>query len=102
RILIVAAGGWLGYMFLTPLVKAQLENHIGQLPVAPEHLWPAIGGAAGGIIAWLASRPINLVLMLAFRLFNRTFNLITAGYVGIVRVLLFASVLVLIGYGGLL
>jgi multidrug efflux pump subunit AcrB len=102
RILLVAVGGWIGYMFLTPLVKAQLENRVGHLPIAPEYLWPAIAGAAGALIAWIASWPINFVLMLAFRLFNRTFNLITAGYVGIVRLLLFASVLVLVGYGGLL
>ncbi len=99
RILLVGIGAYLGYLFLGAWLRPYLEN---ALPHLPDYLWVTIGVLAGGIAAWIASYPINYVLMIAFRLFNQTFNLITGAYVGVVRVLLWSSVLVLIGYGGLL
>ena len=54
KILLVAVGAWLGYMFLPPYIRPMLENHLPHLPLAPERLWPILG-AVGGALCSLGS-----------------------------------------------
>ena len=102
-LIVAAIGAWLGYTFLTPIVQGPLAGVFTTLPeeyriVATE----TAAGLAGFALGWLASWPINQVLAWFFRAFNVTFNWITGGYVRSVSMLLRGSMIVLIGYGGLL
>jgi multidrug efflux pump len=60
------------------------------------------GALAGGLAGWILIRPINAVLGWCFRLFNRGFDRMTAGYGWAVGKTLRISVVVLIAYAGLL
>ncbi len=93
----VVAGGWLGWEFLTPWLAAG-----NRLPsVAPQTLpWvaAAIGAVGGGLLGW----PLNRLLWLVFRGFNLAFDFSARIYTWSVGRLLRVSLLVLVGYGGLL
>jgi multidrug efflux pump subunit AcrB len=56
----------------------------------------------GALVGWLVSRPLNWLLGESFRLFNIGFDWTTNGYTRVVGGLLRVSLIVLIGYGGLL
>ncbi len=56
----------------------------------------------GLVVGWLCIRPVNAVLAVVFRAFNRCFDVVTAIYGRLVGRLLRVSVLVLAAYGGLL
>ncbi|MGL4555318.1 MAG: efflux RND transporter permease subunit, partial [Gemmataceae bacterium] len=91
RIGYVVAGGWLAWTYLTPLLT----------PVPEAGRWAA--AVAVGVIAGAAvSGVLNLFLTWFFKAFNWGFNLVTEGYTRSVAVLLRVSVLVLVGYAGLL
>ncbi len=96
RIAFPAAGAWLAYEFLTPLLT-------GWSPWAlPSWAAPAAATLAGAIVGWVVSRPLNALLGLWFRGFNRGFDAATRGYTRTVGMLLRTSVVVLLVYGGLL
>ncbi len=95
----ILVGAWAGYMFLAPVCNDWL---IAKYPQVPHQYWSWIVGAALAIVLFLASWPINMVLLLFFRAFNWLFNWITRGYVGIVGLLLRGSLVVVVGYGALL
>jgi len=99
RLGFVIVGAWVGYMFLAPICTDALA---AQFPQAPMAYWSWIVGAGLAVGLYLASWPINMALLLFFRVFNWFFNVITTGYVGVVGILLRGSLLVLAGYGGLL
>ena len=91
------AGGWFGWARLAEYLSypATLENlGSGARP------WVSLtlGVVAGLIIAW----PLNQILRLAFRAFNRAFEFMGGVYTWTVGKLLHVSVLVLVVYGGLL
>jgi multidrug efflux pump subunit AcrB len=93
----VVAGGWLGFEFLTP----RLHEGGWFASSSPESLpWIAagIGCALGGLLGW----PLNRLLWLVFRGFNLAFDFTANIYTWSVGRLLRVSLLVLIGYGGLL
>ncbi len=56
----------------------------------------------GGLLGWFSIRPVNALLARFFGIFNRGFDLVTNAYGATVRTVLRISVIVLIGYGGLL
>jgi len=56
----------------------------------------------GGIIGWFIAAPINWVLGMFFRIFNKGFDLTANGYTSTVGMLLRGSLIGLIVYGGLL
>ncbi len=90
----VAAGGWLGWQFLAPELAAR-----GYLPDGTtEEMAPWYAAAVGAIVSW----PLNRVLGLFFRTFNVGFDLSGRVYTWMVGRLLRVSLLVLVGYGGLL
>src|SRR5262249_33995786 len=93
----VIAGGWLGWKFLTlPMLHW----------LAPEGFWlqampwvaAGVGAVGGGLVSW----PLNRLLALLFAGFNYLFNGLSIGYTWIVGLLLYATPVVLLVYGGLL
>ena len=60
------------------------------------------GVVAGGLAGLVLIRPVNAVLGVFFRGFNRAFDRLTSVYGGAVRTVLRVSVVVLLLYGGLL
>src|SRR5262249_44750687 len=60
------------------------------------------GAILGGLIGWLIIRPVNFVLGIVFRLFQRFFEALTAVYGWTIGRLLRISFLVLVVYAGLL
>ena len=60
------------------------------------------GALVGGVVGWIIIRPVNAVLALFFRAFNRQFDRMTTLYGRTVGGALRISVVVLILYGGLL
>ncbi len=93
----VVAGGWLGWEFLMPRLEA--GSWFASLSEASLR-WIAagIGAMLGATVAW----PLNRVLWLLFRAFNMAFDFTANIYTWSVGRLLRVSLLVLIGYGGLL
>ena len=92
----VVAGGWLGWEYLTPMLRdggwfsSMTESGLAWTAAA-------IGASVGALVTW----PINRVLWLAFRAFNIAFDFTANIYTWSVGRLLRVSLLVLIGYGGL-
>jgi multidrug efflux pump len=100
RLVFPLAGAWLAWQFLTPWAAEALAN--SQAPPLLISLSPYLLALAGALGGWFVSRPINWLLGVAFRSFNRGFNLATGGYVRLVGGLLRVSVVALVVYGGLL
>jgi multidrug efflux pump len=91
-------GGFLGYEFLSRLIAPYLSAHVAAYPWAPDAAAMGVGALAG----WLVGPWIDRLLSGLFRLFNVGFKWATGIYAGMVGGLLRISLLVLIGYGGLL
>ncbi len=72
------------------------------LPYAMAAVYFVPGALVGGLFGWFLIRPINYVLGVCFRAFNRAFDGLTALYGRAVAMMLRLSVVVLIVYGGLL
>ncbi len=94
----IAAGGWLGWEFLTPRLAAIDAGTWASRPTALPWIGAALGALVGGVASW----PLNFVLGWFFRAFNLAFNYSTNVYVWSVGRLVKVSVLVLVVYGGLL
>jgi multidrug efflux pump subunit AcrB len=60
------------------------------------------GMLVGLVVGWFVIRPVNAVLGAVFRAFNRFFDWLTAGYAGVVGMLLKLSVIAMVAYVGLL
>ncbi|QJW98116.1 efflux RND transporter permease subunit [Frigoriglobus tundricola] len=69
---------------------------------APEWAVPAAAALAGAAVGWVGRVVLNRTLGRLFAGFNRVFDALTGGYVRAVAVALRGSLVVLIGYGGLL
>jgi multidrug efflux pump len=93
----VVAGAWLGWEFLTPWLA---DNRLPGWIAADHAYWVAI--LAGAVLGAIASWPANFALGLAFRAFNRAFDLTGRLYTWSVGRLLRVGFLVLLVYGGLL
>ncbi len=105
-------GAGLGYRFLAPWLTSLCNGlHLpGPMPLSvlnPQQPGFAVKVAivtalAGAIGLLILARPLNFILGHTFRWFNVAFNRATDGYAWGVGRLLRLSVLVLLGYGGLL
>ena len=94
----VIAGGWLGWEFLTAWVVDNQRIPAGISEVQLPYLAAAIGAIGGGIVSW----PLNFLLGWTFRAFNKGFDFTANVYTWFVGRLLRISLLVLLGYAGLL
>ncbi|HZZ27541.1 MAG TPA: multidrug efflux RND transporter permease subunit [Pirellulales bacterium] len=95
----VLSGAWAGWEFLSNWVAAAGQNlPIEVTPAVAPWIGAALGAIAGGIVAW----PLNKLLGIAFRWFNRGFDYTSRFYTWTVGKLLRVSVLALAAYGFLL
>ena len=90
-------GALVGWIVLTP----QLEGRVGANPIEVE-LAPWAASAAGAMVGYLVGFVLDRLLVWFFGVFNRGFQAATTSYTWVVGLLLRASVLVLLLYGGLL
>ncbi len=105
RFLYSGLGAFLGYSFLTelaveylPRMGQQIVNLVAVYPWAP-----AVAAAGVGFIGgWLVGPLIDRLISGIFYLFNVAFKFATNIYTRMVAILLRVSLIVLIGYGGLL
>ncbi|HEV3003712.1 MAG TPA: efflux RND transporter permease subunit, partial [Pirellulales bacterium] len=99
------AGGWLGWKFLTPWVASALAalspELAARLDAGGPWTTPALAALVGAAAGAVAGRPLNWVLGVSFRGFNRGFDFATLIYTRVVGGLLRVSLLVLVLYGGL-
>ncbi|MGQ0636690.1 MAG: efflux RND transporter permease subunit [Planctomycetaceae bacterium] len=99
---LVLLAGWAAFQFASPYVLANWGDRfqISGFDLRPFAPWiVALGGVAvGGLLSGLVNRGLSWL----FAAFNRGFAAATAAYVASVRGLVRASLLVLIGYAGLL
>ena len=105
RVAFVAAGAWLGLTFLAPYATPWLAANLhARLPefLTSDRLGSIAGGAAGGLLGWIVSVPLNLLMGWSFFQFNKGFDAATGLYTRIVGGLLRVSLIVLLLYGGLL
>ncbi|MCC7083954.1 MAG: efflux RND transporter permease subunit [Pirellulales bacterium] len=93
-------GAILGSMYLEPLIAPHINNAAWNDAILPGCI--LAGGIAGLVVGWFAIRPINAFFALLFKGFNQVFDLLTLGYSGIVGRSLRISLIVLVGYVGLL
>ncbi|MBN1853728.1 MAG: efflux RND transporter permease subunit, partial [Pirellulales bacterium] len=108
RLGIALIGGLIAYVYLTGFA-AQLagiespatEGHAGHGTPAPIWLRIAVF-AAGVVIGWLASKPVNFILGKFFNGFNRVFDIAIQGYGAAVAMFLRTCVIGLAVYGGLM
>ncbi|VTT96915.1 cation multidrug efflux pump : Transporter, hydrophobe/amphiphile efflux-1 (HAE1) family OS=Planctomyces limnophilus (strain ATCC 43296 / DSM 3776 / IFAM 1008 / 290) GN=Plim_2295 PE=4 SV=1: ACR_tran: ACR_tran [Gemmataceae bacterium] len=97
RIAFPLAGAGLAYWLLTEHLRG-VPALAGLSPVAV----PVIAALAGGLVGWVLRIVLNRTLGYLFRGFNTVFDGVTKGYLLIVAGALRLSLVVLIGYGGLL
>jgi multidrug efflux pump subunit AcrB len=99
------AGGWLGWKFLTPWLAqavARLSPELaGRLDAAAPWATAALAALFAAAAGALVGIPLNWVLGLSFRGFNKGFDFATSLYTRVVGGLLRVSLLVLVVYGGL-
>ena len=98
RFLILLGGVWLGYIS-GPWLETPWAN--GLRPLFAIVSSKLLGAFIGLVVAQLVCGMLNYVLGLFFRWFNRCFNVVTDVYVGIVGLFLRGSIVVLLGYVGL-
>lgn len=99
-------GGLVAYVFLLPMAVQLLGLDAGHVaegahggPAAPWWL-RVVMFAAGAVVGWLASHPVNWALGAFFRGFNWFFDIAIKGYGTAVELFLRLSVIVLLIYGG--
>jgi multidrug efflux pump len=92
------AGGFLGFELLSRHLAPYLTAHVPNAPWSPEAAGTAIGALAG----WLLGPILDRLISGFFKLFNIGFQWVTGVYTAMVGGLLRISLLVIIGYGGLL
>src|SRR5579883_2049090 len=73
-----------------------------ELAQVPDWVIPVVAAGAGALLSWAISKSLNRILVFSFVAFNRAFDAATVAYVKAVSLTLRGSLLVLIGYGGLL
>jgi multidrug efflux pump len=99
---LIVAVAWATYAFLPGWIQATFPERMLALPFDAALYLPWIAALLGVGIGWLVSGWLNTLLGWFFRAFNVLFNRITDGYVGSIRLMLRASVVILLLYGGLL
>ena len=110
RITFPLFGAALAYFYLSPFISQQLQHLASTLPEEiqvgfaqkTEMLVPVIAALVGGGIGFLLRIVLNRVLGWSFAVFNSGFDIFTAGYMRAVNLTLKLSLIVLLGYVGLL
>ena len=102
RLLYPLLGAVAAYVWLGPLVSPWLEKLPAAwlealLPVRP-YVAPVLAGLVGALVGGAIARLLDVLLGFAIDVFNRFFNVVTAGYMGIVSILLYVTPLALVGY----
>jgi multidrug efflux pump subunit AcrB len=98
--------GWLYQVVPLDPVTLPTELTAGEMPswlywtILTVHFLPGL--VLGLVIGWLIIRPVNAVLGLLFRWFNRMFDRLTQAYGWVVGGVLRVSLVVMVGYVGLL
>ncbi len=102
RAAFVVAGTWAAWHFGLEWLQHELAHRWPQ--IGPVASWSIVGAAllVVAILSWFAGGWLNMALGWSFRQFNRGFQIATNIYVWLVNNLLYASVLVLSVYVGLL
>jgi multidrug efflux pump subunit AcrB len=100
-------GAWVGHKIGFHTIAAALANAGIGVPAELSdavRLWgPIFAGAfIAGLVGLLLGRPVNAILGVAFRQFDRGFSLSTSAYTRAVSGFLRVSLLVVLVYGGLL
>jgi multidrug efflux pump len=98
RLAYLLAASYLGYAYLTP----RLEPYMASSFIARPWATQVVAGLLGSLGGWIVGPWVDRLISGFFGLFNAAFKLATSIYGKIVGGLLRVSVLVLIGYGGLL
>jgi multidrug efflux pump len=100
--------GLLGLWQLVPIVVSTFGLSVNEpaagAATAPWAIW-AVRGAVfllAGVVGWMLYRPINKVLNVLFRAFNRAFDWLSRVYGTVVGRLLRVCLVVLVVYGGLM
>jgi multidrug efflux pump len=110
RIAIPLVGSVLALLFLGPIARPHLIHLINELPAHIQgwlepvraYLPSAVVIVGSFVVGYLLRIMINRALGWSFHLFNKVFDRVTTGYLRIVRVLLWITPVVLIGYGGMI
>jgi multidrug efflux pump len=95
RLAYALVGIGLGFIYLKPFLMSQF-------PRFPEISVGIVAGLVGAIGGWVIGWPIDRGLVWFFGVFNKAFVIATKGYTWIVGVMLKASFVVILLYGGLL
>ncbi len=101
---VVAFGAWLGYSRLQPQLHSALATKYASSvpPMWGEALTPWAAVILGGLIGWMAYKPLNWALGAFFRIFNRGFDVAGKVYTRVVGGMLRVTLLVLLFYVGML
>ncbi len=106
RIAYIALGGVLAYFMLGEPLTERLLHLVPGLAARVGEKAPLIAscliGLAGAVVGWLVATPVDFLLSTFFRIFNAAFRMGTSVYGMIIGGLLRVSILVLVGYVGLL
>src|SRR5262249_13953151 len=94
--------GWLGMILLEPFLASPLRSLGLSSEGWQSYVADAILFLPGGVLGWFLAKPVNEVLGIFFRGFNRGFDWLTAAYGHIVGWSLRLCIVVLFVYGGLL
>jgi multidrug efflux pump len=99
-----ALGCWIAYDRLTPRLASWMASGLGGVPglASLQSAAPWIALVLGGILGWVACKPLNWLLGKFFGVFNRGFDLAGLGYIRLVGGMLRVTVLVLVVYAGML
>ena len=99
----VAAGGGLAWYFLPSFIQDRIYPMSFNLSwLRSSWLIPTVCTVFGSVVGRLSSGPLNVVLGWSFHVFNRGFDWLTHRYTWSIGWALRLSILVLIGYAGLI
>ncbi len=110
RFAYAAAGALAAGQYLTPrlaplltrIPKSYLSNQTLHSVVADPRFAMGLAVAVGIVGGWIIGKLVDRLLVLFFALFNRMFGLATKAYTKTVSILLRGSIVVLLGYSGLM
>jgi len=102
RFVFPLVGAWLGYAYLASYLVPWVDGLAASFGVSAGTFAGAVAALVGFIVGGLAAGLLNRVLGWSFAAFNRVFNFVTRGYVGLVGASLRISPIVLLIYGGLM
>src|SRR5688572_7439108 len=88
RLGMMLVAAWGAFTYLPALLNEHLVPRLPELPFDPRPVLPWVAAVLAVVVIFFVSRLINIVLLALFHVFNRTFHVITEGYVNVVGVAL--------------